>query len=117
MTRSTARPAAPGAPLSGHNAGPPLDEGLSLAEAQALPKVQLRPSHVQRHCGPGSPLRPIVGVGEHGWVLLGCGHWRQIRDWGITPPAERPRQSRCGCCRLGYQAHPADKRTAEAWAG
>jgi hypothetical protein len=87
----------------GHNQGPPLD-GLSIAEAQELDTVQLRPSHVQRHAGPGSPLRRITHIAMHDWVLLDCEHWRYIRDFNIMPTMgrKRPSSARCGCCRLGY---------------
>jgi hypothetical protein len=87
---------------------------LTLEEAQQLECVQLRPSHVQRHCGAGSPMRPIVGVGRLGpigtWVLLDCGHWREIRDYNIAPMLgrKRPVQARCGCCRLNYLPRPSD---------
>jgi hypothetical protein len=92
--------------------------GLTLDEAQALPTVQLRPSHVQRYAGAGAPLRRIVGVCGHGAigrvVLLACGHHREIRDWTIMPlmGRERPVQARCGCCRLGYLPDPDALRRA-----
>jgi hypothetical protein len=102
-----------------HNGGPPLEDALTLQEAQTLPDIQLRPSYVQRYAGAGSPLRPIVGLGRHGsfgqWTLLKCGHWREIRDYNIAPALgrNRPKASRCGCCRLGYLPTPEDKARAE----
>lgn len=103
----------------GHNGGPAL-EALTLDEAQELDRVQLRPSHVQRHAGAGSPLRAIVAIGRPGpigrWTLLACGHWREIRDFDIMPAMgrRRPISARCGCCRLGYLPAPADLAAARS---
>lgn len=98
----------------GHNSPP-----MTLDDAQKLAKVTLRPSHVQRHCGPGSPLRQIAGIGELGsigrWVLLACGHMREIRDYDLYPSMGRPkpRWARCGCCRLNYLANDDDVAEAK----
>lgn len=102
----------------GHNGGPRLD-ALTLAEAQDLDNVERRPSYVQRYCGSGSPRRAIVGIagldafGRR--VLLDCGHYRVIRDFDLMPALGRkpPTAARCGCCRLGYLAEPADLATVE----
>jgi hypothetical protein len=104
----------------GHNNGPPLDDGpLTMDEAQKLRSVDLRPSMVQRYAGRGSPLRPIVALGQLGplgrWALLSCGHWREIRDYDLIPirrdGRKQPTKARCGCCRLGYLPDPADLAT------
>lgn len=103
----------------GHNGGPALCEALTLAEAQELPQVSLRPSYVQRYSGPGAPLRAIVGLGGYGaigrWVLLACGHWRESRGHGADGLAAYlnngkayPKSARCGCCRLGYLPNAKD---------
>ena len=93
---------------------------MTLEEAQQLDRLELRPSHVQRYAGAGSPMRRIVGVAGQGcvgtYVLLSCGHWREIRDYLIMPAMgrKRPTSARCGCCRLGYLPRPADTaRVAE----
>jgi hypothetical protein len=58
----------------------------------------------QMYSGRTAPLRLIVGVGDQGvvgqWVLLECGHWRQIRDYNIMPAMgrKRPVRARCGPC-------------------
>lgn len=104
----------------GHNQGPPLTDGLTLDEAQELPQVHLRPSHVQRYCGKKSPLRRIVGCGGHGivgfMVLLECGHWRDVfnLDIRIMLGQRRPESARCGLCRLGYVPDGNDKQNADA---
>lgn len=105
---------------AGYNGGPPLDGGgLSLDAAQELAAVYLRPSHVQRHCGSGSPARKIVYHGKLGpigrWLLLECGHWREVRDFQLRQclGLPLPKRSRCGCCRLGYRPTEIDRRTAE----
>lgn len=116
MTPETYLPKAREFPV-GHNGGPQLD-ALTLAEAQELETVRLRPSYVERYCGPGSPARRIVGVAGCGpvgrRVLLECGHMREIRDYDFMPLLKRkqPTSARCGCCRLNYLAEPA--RLAEA---
>ena len=103
----------------GHNNGPEICDGLTLDEAQALEVVQLRPSYVQRYAGPGAPLREIVGVAGYGsfgrWVLLECGHYREIRDYGMQALTGKkvPTKSRCGCCRLNYAPRAADVAKAE----
>lgn len=94
---------------------------LTLDQAQELDDVFLRPSHVQRYAGRDSPLQKVVGIGGHGPVgrllLLGCGHWREIRDWDLgrlvgNKPEQR--QARCGLCRLGYEPEPPDLARATA---
>jgi hypothetical protein len=93
---------------------------LTLEEAQELDRLELRPSHVQRYAGAGSPMRAIVGVGGLSCfgtaTLLECGHWREIRDYALMPlmGRKRPTKARCGCCRLGYLPRPSDTvRVAE----
>ena len=90
------------------------EPNMTLEEAQEIKPFQLKPSFVQRYCGPGSPKWHIVGIGEAGqlgrWVLLSCGHWRELRDYDVQPALgrKRPRRAGCGCCRLGYVPNPAD---------
>jgi hypothetical protein len=93
----------------GHNGGPPLDDApvwlLTMAEAQKRADVQLRPSHLQRYAGTNSPKRAIVGYLKPGslgaWMLLDCGHPKDVRDWFTLPMRgrKRPTHARCGCCR------------------
>jgi hypothetical protein len=80
---------------------------MNVAEAQALPDVQRRPSHLQRHPGPGAPLRRIIRESELGpigrWVYLECRHWREIIHYDLLPleGKKKPIRSRCGLCREG----------------
>ena len=102
----------------GHNGGPPLEDLVTLEQAQQHPQVQRRPSYLQRYAGPGAPLVDIVGLGGLGvfgrWVLLRCGHWREIRDYDLLPLLGRahPVRARCGLCREGIAPAAADLETA-----
>lgn len=98
--------------MLGHNGGPPLNDTAwltTMAEAQARQDVERRPSMLQRYAGTSSPLREIVGLGEGGtlgrWVLLECGHPKDVRDWHTLPlrGRKRPTHVRCGCCRERIQ--------------
>ena len=103
-----------------HNGGPALvDHAMTLEAAQQLEDVQLRPSYVQCYAGPGAPKQAIVGrgsahpVGQA--VLLACGHFRIIRDWGILPAMgrKRPQRAACGLCRLRYAPRQCDADEVE----
>ena len=102
----------------GHNGGLPLRDLITLEEAQQRAEVQRRPSYLQRYAGPGSPLVEIVGVGGLGplgrFVLLRCGHWREIRDYDLLPIIGRahPERARCGLCHEGIAPAAADLETA-----
>jgi hypothetical protein len=82
---------------------------MKMDEAQALPDVGRRPSHLQRHPGPGAPLRRITAEGRLGpigrWVLLECGHWREIIHYDLLPleGKKKPARARCGLCRDGIE--------------
>jgi hypothetical protein len=80
--------------------------GLTIEQAQALRDLRLRPSHVQRHPVPGSPMRTILSVHDatkYGrMVRLVCGHDREIRDYDLH---NKPKSARCGCCKLNYGPH------------
>jgi hypothetical protein len=111
--------------LFGHNGGPKIVDRLTLAEAQELPDVDRRPSHVQRYSGKGSPLRAIVALGAYGsvgrFVLMECGHWKDSRAygadgfWAVSVGRKLPTKTRCGCCRLGYLPSPVDVETVRAF--
>lgn len=70
--------------------------------------VGLRPN-ARTYSGGTAPLRTIEGVGDAGpvgrWVLLECGHWRQIRDYDIMPllNRKRPLRARCAVCQHELQ--------------
>ncbi len=104
---------------SGHNGGPPIDERVSIGEAQQRADVQRRPSYLQRYAGADAPQRSIVGLGSQGclgrWVLLGCGHWREIRDFDLLPALGRsqPQRARCGLCRERIAPAAADLAEAQ----
>ena len=100
----------------GHNGGPPLDDDkpaptwlLTMAEARTRADVTLRPAHLQRYSGTDSPKRLIVGEMGPGalgaWLLLECGHPRDLRHWYIMPllGRKRPTHARCACCRERIQ--------------
>ena|SRR5690349_10494584 len=108
----------------GHNGGPPLDDAriepswlFSMDEAQAREDVNLRPSMLQRYAGTNSPKRLIVGylgVGSLGaWLLLECGHPKDVRDWHTKRALGKPTPThvRCGCCR--ERIKPDDRLLAE----
>ena len=103
----------------GHNGGPPIDDLVSIDEAQQRADVQRRPSYLQRYAGAGAPLMSIVGLGRQGclgrWVLLRCGHWREIRDYDLLPALgrSRPQHARCGLCRERIAPAAADLAEAE----
>jgi hypothetical protein len=108
----------------GHNGGPPLEAAtpspswlLTMAEAQARADVRLRPSYLQRYSGTDSPKRLIVGemgpAALGAWVLLECGHPKDVRDWYTATliKRKRPTHARCGCCR--ERIKPDDRLLAE----
>lgn len=105
------------------NGGPPLDDDwISLEEAQASETVSDRPSYLTRYCGPGAPKRRIVAEGGPGalgtWLLLECGHWRDLRDWETMPALgrRRPTHTGCGCCRMRIRPAATSVAEAERWA-